>query len=138
MSTAGGITQVIRKRANKEQLIAALRSIIHTPIRYENSGIVYRLRDLVDGLPAVVKIIYTGRRGVTTVKIRSERRYLHNVEQLHGCVIGSANDEQYYYLIMPYIVGVPFEQTGLSLEKAKELMIEAQNRYRHQFCLLLM
>ncbi|KAF8338638.1 hypothetical protein F5887DRAFT_919934 [Amanita rubescens] len=129
MSTAGGTTQVIRKRATKEQLIVALRSIIPNPVRYEKSGIVYHLRDQIDGLPAAVKIIYTGRQGVTTVKVRSERSHLQNVNLLHGCALSGPKGTQYYYLIMPYM-GVPFGSLteNLSQERAYVLMNEAQTR----------
>ncbi len=138
MSTAGRTTQVIRKRANKERLIVALRSIIRDlPVRREKSGIVYHLGNQVDGRPAVVKIIYMGRDGVTIYKVNSERKYLDNANQLHGCVRRGPKGAQYYYLIMPYN-GVPFSETGLSPEKAKELMTEAQARYKHQYCLQLL
>ena len=136
MSTAGRTTQVIRKRANKERLIVALRSIMRNHIlRYEKSGIVYDLGDRVDGKAAVVKIIYMGRHGVTAQKVASERKYLHNAKQLHGCA--RTKDSQYYYLIMPY-KGLPFSLTSLSIKRAEELMTEARARYKHECCLLLL
>ncbi len=132
MSTAGGTAQVIRKRADEMELIMALKSIKRNePVRHETSGTVYPLGEQIGNMHAFVKIIDVKKQG--DVKVRTERRWLHNVQQLLGCA--RTRDTKYYYLIMPY-KGIPYSQTrGLSPEKAKEFMFLAVDYYEQRYCL---
>lgn len=138
MSIAGGTTQVLRKRAGNEQLFNALRNIRrNAPIRHENHGIVYPLEDdvFIDGKPAVIKIIYMKKKGVSKGKVKGERSNLQEVERLYGC--GRTADPQYYYLFMPH-EGHPFSNFPFSEEIAKDLMNEAIVSYEQRYGLKLL
>lgn len=138
MSAAGGTTQVLRKRADRVQLFNALRNIRRdAPIRHEKYGIVYLLKDniSIDGKPAVIKIIYMNKNGVSKGKVKGERSNLHEVERLYGC--GRTADSQYYYLFMPH-EGLPFSNFPLSEEIAKDLMNEAIVSYERLYGLKLL
>lgn len=139
MSAVCGTTQVIRKRADTEQLINALKSIISTEImRHEEYGNVYPLRDHLDGRFAVVKIIYMNQqnervKAIYIAKVTRMRRHLHNIGQLISS--GRTQDAQYYYLIMPYMGISHSHVLGLLPGMAKLLMTEAISRYRQKYCL---
>jgi hypothetical protein len=135
MRTAGGTIQVIRKRhgADEDAVIAALKSIqITNPLRHETLGTVYPLAEQIGGKRAVVKIIDMGTRSSKMVKkVKQQRDNIFNAEHLLSC--GRTEDAQFYYLIMPYPMGLPFSRcSGLSQEKAEKVVANVISWYKEQ------
>ncbi len=137
MSTAGGTTQVIRKRADDMELFNALKTIkITEPIRHEMTGTVYPLERHIDGWPAVVKIINREEHG--RFKVDRERRNLYNVQRLLGSA--RTHDAKYYYFIMPLSMGIPYSQArdmspSFSQKEAERLMLGAVTHHEQQHCI---